>query len=325
MTLLDLPGLVPLLICPRCRAGLVRSPRLACSSPSCAFSAPRGFPEIGRWPALVDFDTSILTLEELSATGGAVAPARAAWSLDRLPDRLRLLWKPRNEVAASNIALLLSLVRQPSPLILVIGGGSVGNGVEALYEAPRVRLIGLDIYCSDSTQLIADAHRLPLADASVDAVVIQAVLEHVLDPARVVTEIHRVLRPDGLVYSETPFLQQVHAGPYDFTRYTSSGHRFIFRRFAEISAGAVAGPGTQLLWSLDHLVRGITRSQLAGKLIRGAAFWLRYLDRLIPPSFALDGASACYFLGRRSEHELEPAEIVGYYRGAQRVAGSRCS
>jgi len=82
-----------------------------------------------------------------------------------------------------------------------------------------------------------------LASASVDGVLIQAVLEHVLDPAQVVGEIHRVLRPDGLVYAETPFLQQVHAGPNDFTRFTSSGHRYLFRAFAEIAAGPVAGPG----------------------------------------------------------------------------------
>ena len=34
-----------------------------------------------------------------------------------------------------------------------------------------------------------------LADAGVDAVIAQAVLEHVLDPHRCVEEIHRVLKP----------------------------------------------------------------------------------------------------------------------------------
>jgi hypothetical protein len=57
----------------------------------------------------------------------------------------------------------------------------------------------------------------------------------------------------------------VHAGPYDFVRYTSSGHRYLFRAFEEIAAGPVAGPGTQLLWSIDHIVRGLLRSELAGK------------------------------------------------------------
>jgi SAM-dependent methyltransferase len=174
------------------------------------------------------------------------------------------------------------------------------------------------------TQFVADAHQIPLADGSVDAVVVQAVLEHVLDPVAVVREIHRVLRPDGLVYAETPFLQQVHAGPYDFVRYTSSGHRYLFRAFAEIDAGPVAGPGTQLLWSLDHAVRGVLRSELAGKLTRAPLFWLRYLDRLVPTAFGMDNASAYFFLGRRSETELQPSEMVDYYRGAQQ-GGRRAS
>jgi hypothetical protein len=151
-------------------------------------------------------------------------------------------------------------------------------------------------------------------------VIVQAVLEHVVDPERVVGEIWRVLRQDGLVYAETPFLQQVHAGAYDFFRFTSSGHRYLFRRFTELAAGPVAGPGTQLLWSVDHLVRGLTRSELAGKVARGVCFWLRYLDRAIPEAYAMDDASAYYFLGRRAETELAPAELVEYYRGAQRSA-----
>jgi SAM-dependent methyltransferase len=223
-------------------------------------------------------------------------------------------------VASKNVDLLLSLLSGSSPLLLVIGGGTKGNGVDAIYTDRRPRVVAFDIYRSPLTQFIADAHHIPIASGSVDAVLIQAVLEHVLDPPRVVEEIQRVLRPGGLVYAETPFLQQVHAGPYDFVRYTSSGHRYLFRAFEEISAGAVAGPGTQLLWSLDHAVRGLLRSELAGKLARGLFFWLRYVDHLVPTPFAMDNASAYFFLGRRSDRELTPDEIIEYYRGAQQPA-----
>ncbi len=86
-----------------------------------------------------------------------------------------------------------------------------------------MRIAAFDIYYSANVQFIADAHSILLRDASVDAVVIQAVLEHVLDPQQVVDEIWRVLKPSGLVYAETPFLQHVHEGAYDFTRFTESG------------------------------------------------------------------------------------------------------
>ena len=321
MTLLDLADVRPLFACPRCGSGVTEADGgFRCSSPECALSAPGSFPIVERWPSLVDFEHSILERAELegSATGG-----RNPWSIERLPRFLRPLWKPRNRVAARNIQTLLDESPGESPVILVIGGGVVGNGVEAIYEDPRARVVAFDIYGTPLVQFIADAHRIPLADESVDAVLVQAVLQQVLDPDRVVAEIHRVLRPSGVVYAETPFLQQVaYAGPYDFTRYTSSGHRYLFRAFEEISTGPVAGPGAQILTSLDHLFRGLFRSELAGKVARGAFFWLRYLDRLIPSAFAMDNASAYYFLGRRSERELSAAEAIDYYRGAHRSATS---
>jgi SAM-dependent methyltransferase len=292
--------------------------RFQCASAGCAFSTPQAFPVVGRWPVLIDFERSVVQRDLLDGSAATSPPASRMWSVERLPRLLQSWWKPLNRVASRNVELLLSLLSGPSPLIVVIGGGTVGNGVAALYRDRRTRLLGFDIYGSSLTQFIADAHRIPLATGSVDAVVVQAVLEHVLDPEQVANEIHRVLRPGGLVYAETPFLQHVHAGAYDFVRYTCSGHRYLFRAFEEISAGPVAGPGTQLLWSVDHMVRGLLRSQLAGRAARAAFFWLRYLDRLVPPAFSIDAASACYFLGRRAERELTPSDIVAYYRGAQR-------
>jgi SAM-dependent methyltransferase len=272
---------------------------------------------VRRWPVLVDFERSILRRDALLDAFRAGAQRNRRWSIERVPGVLRGWWKPRNRVAAENVERLRALLDGPSPLMLVVGGGTVGNGVEALYADPRLRIVGFDIYGSPLTQFIADAHQIPLPDASVDAVLVQAVLEHVLDPRQVVEEIHRVLRPGGLVYAETPFLQQVHAGAYDFVRFTASGHRYLFRAFEEIDAGPVAGPGAQLLTSLDHLVRGLARSELAGKLARAVLFWLRHVDRAIPTAYAMDNASAYYFFGRRSDRELSARDIVGYYRGAQ--------
>ncbi|MDH6108524.1 SAM-dependent methyltransferase [Kitasatospora sp. MAP12-15] len=309
------PGTVrPLLVCPRCRCALVAEPTaFRCAAPHCALHQVGSFPVIGGSPVLVDFERSVLPRPTAGRPG--TGPPRPA--LERLPPRLRGLWRPVNRVAVRNTGRLLRALPGPAPTVLVVGGATVGNGTAALYSDPRIRLIGFDIAPSPWTQFVADAHQIPLADRSVDAVVVQAVLEHVLDPALVVAEIHRVLTAGGLVYAETPFLQQVHAGPYDFTRFTLSGHRYLFRRFAELDAGAVAGPGTQLLWSLDHLARGLTRSATAGRLARGLLGWLRLLDAAVPPRYAEDSACACYFLGRKRADGMSPAQIVEYYRGAQ--------
>ena len=91
------------------------------------------------------------------------------------------------ETKAGQILADVKTSARPARL-LVIGGGEVGSGVQAMYDDPQVQVIGTDIYHSPHTTLIADGHRLPFADQSVDGVWIQAVLEHVLDPQQVVAE-----------------------------------------------------------------------------------------------------------------------------------------
>lgn len=325
MPLVELDAVRPLLVCPRCRSRLLaeagpeaESETFRCGSPACPLHRAGSFPQVGRWPVLVDFERSVLRRNQVGPSTGAALPRP---EIDRLPRALRGLWKPVNRAAERGVDRLLRSLPGPAPTLLVVGGATVGNGTAAVYSDARAQVIGFDIVGSPTTQFVADAHRIPLADRSADAVVVQAVLEHVLDPGQVVAEIHRVLRDDGLVYAETPFLQQVHAGAYDFVRYTPSGHRYLFRRFAEIDAGTVAGPGTQLLWSVEHLVRGLTRSANTGRLVRGLLFWLRRLDAAVPAEYAADSASACYFLGRKQDREMSPEEIVEYYRGAQKSRG----
>ncbi|MFF3615434.1 class I SAM-dependent methyltransferase [Streptomyces sp. NPDC002580] len=323
MVLADPAETERLLVCPLCRSALTPAPgELRCGTRDCRCHAPLALPTAGRWPVLVDFESSVVDRAEVLRAPDGTGPAGTGTvrGADGLPAPLRHVFKPPNRVAARNIDLLLRSLPGRAPRLLVVGGATVGNGVGAVYRDPRVQVIGFDIVGSPVTQFIADAHRIPLPPASVDAVLAQAVLEHVLDPAAVVAEIHRVLKAGGLVYAETPFLQQVHAGAHDFTRFTASGHRYLFRRFEEIDAGPVAGPGTQMLWSADHLVRGLTRSASAGRAVRGMAFWLRGLDRLVPPGFATDSASALYFLGRRSDRETTAREIIAYYPGAQTSA-----
>jgi SAM-dependent methyltransferase len=297
--------------CPRCAAAVT----LDADTYRCT-ACGNTYTLAGGQPVLVDFDQSILVEEELTARSAESPIERGrGGGLKRRVTRAML---GSNRVAPRNAARFLELARDSSarPRILIIGGGSAGEGTEQLYNDPSVSLISFDIFSSELTQFVADAHRIPLADASVDAVWIQAVLEHVLDPWQVASEIHRVLKPRGIVYAETPFLQQVHEGAYDFTRFTESGHRWLFLTFEAIDSGVVLGPGSQLLWSIEHVVRGTFRSVTAAVLVKMLLFWLRYFDALIPERYASDAASAVYFLGRKSETAIQPRDMIAYYKGA---------
>jgi SAM-dependent methyltransferase len=312
--------LVPLLRCPRCHGPLAsRNGGLACVSAGCGL-AGRVFPQVAGQHALVDFERSVITEAELRARAGASCVPRRS---DRgLQGVLRRLSSPPSRVAERHMRDLVARLRAGGgrPRALVVGGGTRNPGSEVLYEDPGLDVIAFDIYASPETRFIGDVHGLPLADSSMQAVSVQAVLEHVVEPWRAVSEIERVLAPGGLVYAVTPFLQHVHEGPWDFTRFTESGHRWLFRNFERLDSGVVAGPATAWVWSTEQLVRGLTRSFIAGKAARFALSWVHLLDRLIPESHAVDGASCLYFYGRRSGVPLEPSDAIREYRGAQRRA-----
>ena len=93
--------------------------------------------------------------------------------------------------------------------VLVIGSGDGGSVPRALAPVKDLEIVYSDVSLeARGIQLICDAHDIPFESASFDAVVAQAVLEHVADPNRCVEEFHRVLKPGGVVYAETPFMQQ---------------------------------------------------------------------------------------------------------------------
>lgn len=285
---------------------------------SATTSDGRRYPAVNGLPILIDFENAMGTVQPQlltqRATGALKRPRYRG--LTRWMKRLLSPEKPETRANVAEVLRLLSCLTAKAQ-VLVIGGGTVGQGMQPLYDNPRVTVTAFDLYWSEHGHFIADAHAIPVADACFDAVVIQAVLEHVLEPAQVVAEIWRALKPDGLIYAETPFLQQVHEGPYDFTRFTESGHRYLFRRFRLLRSGTCGGAGTQLAWSIDYFVRSLFRSRLAGKAAKLAFFWLHYVDRIIPAPYASDAASGVYFLGRKSMHVLSAHEAISFYRGAQ--------
>jgi SAM-dependent methyltransferase len=206
--------------------------------------------------------------------------------------------------------------------VLVVGSSVKGEGMEPLFSTPALELVETDVAFGADVSVICDAHDLPFAENSFDGVVIQAVLEHVVDPYRCVAEVHRVLQPAGVVYSETPFMQQVHLGRYDFTRFTHLGHQRLFRNFTEVASGPVCGSGMALAWSYQYFLLSFVKSPTARALMKVIArltgFWLKYFDYLtIDRAGSYDAASGYYFLGTKSDRTLSDRELLAQYKGAQ--------
>jgi uncharacterized protein YbaR (Trm112 family) len=306
-----------LLRCPICKSRLALSDsHFMCVNATCKSV----FPIVDGIPILINESTSVFSIGDF--VGKKDTFFRPASGITRLVARLLpdISHNLRAKCNYQKFAELL-LADSQNPRVLVIGGSILGFGMQRIVEIPAIELIEGDVSFGPRTRLIFDAHDIPLESSSMDGVIIQAVLEHVVDPYRCVDEIHRVLKERGLVYAETPFMQQVHGGRYDFTRFTHLGHRLLFQKFEEISSGAVAGPATALAWSYRYFLLSFVRARalrsIVGGFTRLTAFWLKYLDYyLIDKPAAFDSASAFYFMGRKTNQPISPRQLTKLYRGA---------
>ena len=127
----------------------------------------------------------------------------------------------------------------PEAVILNLGSGRTSYGL---------RVVNLDIGPFPNVDVVAMGERLPVADASLDAVITQGVLEHVPDLPATLAEIDRVLRPGGLVYHEIPFIQGFHGSPTDYRRFTLTGIGELASGYEVLDAGVACGPSSAMLW-----------------------------------------------------------------------------
>lgn len=106
----------------------------------------------------------------------------------------------------------------------------VGCGTKPYQKIFNVDLyMGLDIKGgghddnAKNADVYYDGKTIPFPDSSFDYVISIEVFEHIFEPDHFLDEIHRVLRPYGLVLLTVPFVWEEHEVPHDYGRYTSFG------------------------------------------------------------------------------------------------------
>jgi SAM-dependent methyltransferase len=75
-----------------------------------------------------------------------------------------------------------------------------------------------------------DGNSFPFAVHNFDGVVCNQVLEHVFTPDQFLGEIHRVLKPSGLLLLTVPFVWDEHEKPWDYARYSSFGLKSLLEK-----------------------------------------------------------------------------------------------
>jgi SAM-dependent methyltransferase len=106
------------------------------------------------------------------------------------------------------------LIADATGLVLHLSGGGTVAGGE--------NVVDVDAAVFGPTDVVGDAHHLPFADETFDLVVAMNAFEHYADPPAVVAKLYRLLKPGGLVFLHTAFMQPLHEAPnhyYNATRY----------------------------------------------------------------------------------------------------------
>ena len=108
--------------------------------------------------------------------------------------------------------------------------------------------VGLDLADNPHADLHGVVEQIPAGDASFDLVICLQVLEHVDDPARAISELHRVLKPRGRLLLATHGTAVYHGmrGAYpDYWRWTHTGlERVVAENGSWSSVDVAPGAGT---------------------------------------------------------------------------------
>jgi SAM-dependent methyltransferase len=142
------------------------------------------------------------------------------------------------------------------------------------------------------------AEEVPVGDASFDTVLMNEVMEHLEDPAKVLDEVARVMRPGGVLLLSTPFLFPVHCYPHDYQRWTATklDRELGNRGFGEVEITAMGGAAA------------VIHDILAGVAKRLGSRPLRALLR-----FALWCSAPLWGICDRAVHEARKNVTSGYF------------
>jgi SAM-dependent methyltransferase len=178
------------------------------------------------------------------------------------------VWK-FNWLANHKIIRALERVRaHASGTLLDVGCGA--RSFEPLFAGRVSRYLGADLAASRflgaaRPDVFARAEALPIRDGTMDTVLGLSMLTYLTDPAQMLREAHRVLRPGGVLLLEFTQMAPLHDEPHDYFRFTRYGARWLLDQagFETLEmvpiGGLMSRVGLTAIAALNRVNRGPTR------------------------------------------------------------------
>lgn len=191
-------------------------------------------------------------------------------------------------------------------LLLDAGAGNQRNRPIAVKYCDRYESLDMnaDFEGLDHIANLQDMREIP--SEHYDTVLMTHVVEHLTRPDVALTEVRRVLKPDGVLIGSTPHLSRLHGVPHDYYRFTSFGLIYMLRDEAKFNEWAVFPVGgamsflghqfcTLLVCStlhipiLGHAIARINRHVIVPSItgldkVLGAKSWLPFMYMFVATS-----------------------------------------
>lgn len=106
--------------------------------------------------------------------------------------------------------------------VLDIGCGYGAN--RKIVEEVGGKWTGVEPFEGGAHTIVGDAENLPLPDRSYDVVIMDAVLEHIPDVSKAISEVSRVLKKDGLFIGYVAFMECFHEISYSHLSFKALEH-----------------------------------------------------------------------------------------------------
>jgi len=116
---------------------------------------------------------------------------------------------------------------------------------------PGKKYIGADMLEGPGVDVILDMHNIDIPDGSAGTVLSLDTFEHVEYPRKALSEIYRILKPDGIFVLSSVMNFPIHDYPYDYWRFTPEAFKSLLKPF-ESSLVELCGDS-----NFPHIVVGI--------------------------------------------------------------------
>jgi SAM-dependent methyltransferase len=99
---------------------------------------------------------------------------------------------------------------------------------------PKKKFIGADMRPGKGVDVILNLHKIDLPNNTANTIICVETLEHVEYPRKALSEIHRVLKPGGVLIISSSMSQKIHGYPEDYWRFTPMAFTSLLQDFDTI-------------------------------------------------------------------------------------------